>query len=139
MLEHHPSTIGQAGSSRESDKLARVSRKGLLGRLFKPIEEEDAERRRQLPERHECTRTDCVQPRTRVRLVGEITSITIVPRAASPALEVTIDDGHGKATGVFLGRRRIAGVTTGKKMLIEGLAQVERGRTLVYNPAYELL
>ena len=44
----------------------------------------------------------------------------IVPRAGAPALEVTVSDGRGSVVGVFLGRRRIAGLSPGRKVAFEG-------------------
>jgi hypothetical protein len=65
--------------------------------------------------------------------------VRIVPRAGAPALEVAIDDGHGRAVGVFFGRRSLGGLHPGRHLIMEGVAQRDRGRTLLYNPLYTLL
>lgn len=74
-------------------------------------------------------------------VVGEISSLRIVPRAGSPWLEATITDGTGSITAMWTGRRRIAGVTPGKRLVISGRPAVVRGtrRLTLYNPRYELL
>jgi hypothetical protein len=77
--------------------------------------------------------------RQRVTLRGEVTSVKIVPRAGSPSLEVTINDGSGVVNVVFLGRRRILGIDPGQAIEVEGVARAERGRVIVMNPKYELL
>lgn len=63
----------------------------------------------------------------------------MVPRAGSPSLEVTIGDGSGRAVALFTGRRRLAGVDPGRRLLIEGVGRVERGRLLIMNPAYMIV
>lgn len=78
-------------------------------------------------------------PRTPVRIVGEVAAMQVVPRAGSPTLEVTVDDGSGRAVAVFSGRKRIAGVEPGRAILLEGVAGDFRGRLQLLNPAYTLL
>ncbi len=81
------------------------------------------------------------RPREQVSVVGEITSLRIVPRAGSPSLEATISDGTGTVVAVWTGRRRIAGIAPGKRMTISGRGAPigPGGRLLFYNPRYELL
>ena len=79
------------------------------------------------------------EPRERVRLAGEITSIRVVPRAGSPSLEVTISDGTGYATAVFTGRQSIPGITPGRNIAFEGVTRAERPGRVLMNPSYVLL
>ncbi|MSO79495.1 MAG: DNA-binding protein [Acidimicrobiia bacterium] len=79
-----------------------------------------------------------IVPRTEVRVGGEVRSVRMVPRAGAPALEVTISDGRGSATAVFLGRRKIAGVAPGRRMAVEGIAGRTGNRFLMLNPLYTL-
>ena len=62
----------------------------------------------------------------------------IVPRAGAPALEVTVSDGRGAVVGVFLGRRKIAGLSPGRRVALEGVAARDGKRFLMFNPIYEL-
>jgi hypothetical protein len=82
-----------------------------------------------------------VQPRQEFSAVGEISSLRIVPRAGSPSLEATITDGTGSLTAVWTGRRQIAGVGPGRRLVVRGRANPSGpgGRVLLYNPAYDLL
>ena len=79
-----------------------------------------------------------VVTRQHVRVGGEVRSVRVVPRAGAPALEVTVTDGRGSVTAVFLGRRKIGGVTPGRRIAIEGVAGQVGARQLLYNPLYTL-
>ena len=77
--------------------------------------------------------------RQRARVVGEIKSVRIVPRAGAPAMEVQISDGDGSVYAVFLGRRKIGGVVAGRKLIVEGLTMADGKRLMMYNPLFELI
>jgi hypothetical protein len=77
--------------------------------------------------------------RAPIRIGGEIKRLNMVPRAGSPSLEVVVSDGTGEAIAVFTGRRWIGGLDNGRGVLLEGVAAPERGRTVIFNPAYTLL
>lgn len=80
-----------------------------------------------------------VDLRRPARLVGEVVALQVVPRAGSPSLEVTVDDGSGRAVAVFTGRKRLAGLEPGRGVLLEGVAGNVDGRLQMLNPAYTLL
>ena len=77
--------------------------------------------------------------RVRIRIAGEVARMRVVPRAGSPSLEVTVDDGTGRALVIFTGRRRIGGVEPGRSIVVEGTARDANGRVVLMNPAYTLL
>ena len=77
--------------------------------------------------------------RTRIRIAGEVARLRVVPRAGSPSLEVTVDDGSGRALVIFTGRRSIAGLDPGRGVVLEGTARQERNRLVLMNPGYTLL
>jgi hypothetical protein len=77
--------------------------------------------------------------RTPMKVAGEITGMRVVPRAGSPSLEVTVNDGTGLAIAVFTGRTTIPGVQPGKGVVLEGVARQEGTRLLLLNPTYQLL
>ena len=114
----------------------------MLHRLTTPISELDAERLREfcsaLPD---VTPINDVAPRQDATVVGEIQSVRIVPRAGSPSLEATISDGTGTLVAMWTGRRRIAGVGPGRKIVVSGRGAPTgpNGRLLLFNPRYELL
>ena len=47
--------------------------------------------------------------------------------------------GPGGDDLVWLGRRRLAGVEPGRRVRVAGFVTSDRGRTVIYNPRYELL
>ncbi|MGH9190256.1 MAG: OB-fold nucleic acid binding domain-containing protein [Acidimicrobiales bacterium] len=116
--------------------------KKLLHRLTATVSELDLETLRQF-----CTNLPGVipigeaKPRDEISVVGEISSLRIVPRAGSPSLEATISDGSGTLVAVWTGRRHIAGVSPGRKLVVSGRGTDRggRGRLLILNPRYELL
>ena len=56
-------------------------------------------------------------------------------------LEATISDGTGNLMVMWTGRRRIAGIAAGKRLLVtgRGAPKGKGGRLLITNPRYELL
>jgi len=117
-----------------------------LKKLFKNLttstSELDAERLRKFCEsRQGVVSIVELPPRVEGTVVGEIMSMRIVPRAGSPSLEATITDGSGSIVVVWTGRRKIAGVTPGKRLVVSGrgAATGPKGRLLMFNPSYELL
>ena len=81
-------------------------------------------------------------PREEIIVVGEITNLRIVPKPdGSPWLEATITDGTGYLVVMWTGRRKIAGVNAGRRLMIRGRGAPtgSGGRLLIYNPHYELL
>jgi RecG-like helicase len=113
--------------------------KKMVQRLTKPIDELDREHLTEFCEARRLAPMDEVQERSRVHVGGEVRSVRIVPRAGAPALEVTISDGRGSVVAVFLGRRKIAGLSPGRKVAIEGMAGRDGSQIVVVNPEYEFL
>jgi hypothetical protein len=114
--------------------------KNLVNRLTKPVEEHDREKLVEFCSSLEgCHSTDELQPRKVGRFVGEISSVRIVPRAGAPSLEVGVTDGRGIVTAVFFGRKKIAGLTPGRRLVLEGMVAPLNNRPFMYNPVYELL
>ncbi len=112
--------------------------KSLRSRLTKSNEDLHAEALQARFEDDSCSAIGEVRGRGRVRLHGEVAALQVVPRAGAPSLEVTVDDGTGRAVAVFTGRKRIGGLDPGRPVLVEGVARRERGRLLLINPAYTL-
>ena len=81
------------------------------------------------------------EPRQEITVAGEISSMRIVPRAGTPSLEATVNDGSGSLVVVWTGRRKIPGVSPGKRLVLSGRGapQGANGRLTVLNPRYELL
>lgn len=105
-------------------------------RLTTPIEQLDREDLVEFCRECGFDPLDEIQPRTRVATGGEVRSVRIVPRAGAPALEVTLSDGRGSVTAVFLGRRKIAGLTPGRRIAVRGMVGRDGNQLLIYNPEY---
>lgn len=114
----------------------------MLHRLTTPIDQLDKERLREfvltVPD---VTAIGALVARQEANVVGEIQSVRIVPRAGSPSLEATITDGTGTLVAMWTGRRRIAGIAPGKRLVVTGRGSPTGpgGRLLLFNPRYELL
>lgn len=74
-----------------------------------------------------------------VRLRGMLRSVTLRPRGGVPALEAELDDGSGRITLIWLGRRRIVGISPGRSVDVTGRIGVQDGIRIMYNPRYSLM
>ena len=110
-----------------------------MNKLTKPTEEVDRERLAEWCAAAGGTALKDVEVRKPVRVSGEVRSIRIVPRAGADALEATISDGEGALTAVFLGRRKILGISPGRRVFLEGVVAHDGGTNVMYNPLYEFV
>lgn len=110
----------------------------FVDRIIKPIEEQDREALQAWTEALGVTPLDRLQPREPARVAGEVRSVRIVPRAGAPALEVTVTDGTGSVTAVFLGRRKILGISPGRRIVLEGVVGFDGLQAEIFNPLYTL-
>ncbi len=113
--------------------------RGVLHRLRSTESELDAERLEAdaLDSGAERIRDcDCGQPAT---VVGRLRSVTMRPGQQTPAVEAQLYDGTGEMTLLFLGRRRIPGITAGRPLAAHGRPVVRDGVRMMVNPRYELL
>lgn len=111
----------------------------LVERITKPTSELDREELAAFCDELGLTPMDEIVPRSPCRVGGEVKAVRIVPRAGADALEATVSDGRGQVVAVFLGRRKVAGVTPGRRLVLEGVLAEDGNRLVVYNPVYTLL
>jgi hypothetical protein len=107
--------------------------------LTKSTDDVDRDRLRDWSGTQESEPLDQLELRKPVRMAGEVRSVRIIPRAGADALEVHVSDGRGSVTAVFLGRRRIAGLGLGRRIILEGVAVQSGSQRFVYNPLYTLV
>lgn len=119
--------------------MARVTLRKAVHRWTTPIEQLDREDLVEFCREQGFEPLDEIEPRTRVATGGEVRSVRLVPRAGAPALEVTVSDGRGSVTAVFLGRRKIAGLTPGRRIALTGMVARNGNQLLIYNPDYTFL
>ncbi len=80
-----------------------------------------------------------LRARQPARVAGRIKTVRVQPRAGVSSLECTIGDGTGQLLLVFQGRRRVAGIEPGARVVVEGMVAA-RGRNLVMvNPLYWIM
>lgn len=79
-----------------------------------------------------------VRWRQHARVAGRVRSVRIQPWGGVPTLECTLVDGTGGVDVVFLGRREIAGIRPGSRLVAEGILGAHHGRLALLNPDYEL-
>jgi hypothetical protein len=77
--------------------------------------------------------------RERAKVAGRIRSLTVQPWGSVPTLECVIDDDKGRLVVAFLGRRQIAGLQPGARIIVEGTVTERRGRLTIINPSYEFV
>ena len=74
------------------------------------------------------------------RVRGRVRDLRVRPTGGEiSTLEVTLVDDSGGITIMFLGRRRIGGITLGREMEVEGMVGENRARLVMLNPLYTLL
>ena len=80
-----------------------------------------------------------VQWRERVRVRGRVRSMRIQPWSGVATLECVIVDDTGGLTLVFLGRRKVAGLTLGAWVEASGMAGEQRGYLAILNPEFQIV
>jgi amino acid transporter len=76
--------------------------------------------------------------RQRAKVVGKVYSMRVQPWSGVAALELSLVDDTGALTVVFFGRRRLPGVTTGTRLVVEGVVGEHHGSMAILNPAYQI-
>jgi hypothetical protein len=87
----------------------------------------------------DCTPVSEVRYRQRARVAGRIHSMRVQPHGGIASLECTLVDDTGGIALVFLGRRSIAGMKVGSRVIAEGTVGEDHGRLAILNPTYEFL
>jgi hypothetical protein len=80
-----------------------------------------------------------LQPRQRARVAGRVKSLTVQPWGNVPTLQLQLTDDHGKIVVAFLGRRQIAGLGPGSRIMVDGTVTERRGHLVMINPEYEFV
>ncbi len=116
----------------------------FVEKFTKPVDEQDREQLESWCAARGGAPLDALELRRPVQIVGEVRSVRIVPRAGAASLEATVQDGRGTVTAVFLGRRKITGLSPGRRVRLEGVVTNHRNANsasdrMVYNPVYQLL
>ncbi len=79
-----------------------------------------------------------VEWRHRAKVAGQVESVRVRPWGDTPQLIATVVDETGGLTLVF-GRRKLAGLRAGARLVAEGMVTEASGRLTMFNPLIELL
>lgn len=111
----------------------------LLRRLTASASHLDAVQLQEEVEQRDCMPLrDCAAGRY-VQVVGRLKAVVYTPSETVPTLEAELFDGYDSLELVWLGRRRIAGLEPGRRVVVRGRVGEHNGRKAIYNPWYELL
>jgi hypothetical protein len=77
--------------------------------------------------------------RQRVRVKGKVKAVRVQPLAGVAGIRATVVDDTDQLTIVFVGRRQVAGIEPGRKLLAEGVIVEQYGKRVMLNPVYRLL
>jgi RecG-like helicase len=116
---------------------------GLFRRAFDRLSETDEERLAEETRDWAATIPTCVRIadaplRTHVTIAGVIRRLTVLPMEDNEALEVLVTDGTGEVVVQFMGRRSIAGLGLGTRVVVEGVLGEQHGVVKMRNPRLEL-
>jgi hypothetical protein len=116
----------------------QVALRKFVERMTKPTDEVDREKLSSWCAVQGATPISEIQARRPVFVAGEVRSVRIVPRAGADALEATVSDGESSITAVFLGRRKVRGLSPGRRVTLEGVVGPSDERYM-FNPVYTLV
>jgi RecG-like helicase len=119
--------------------MSSASDQGFLNRVFGRTEGEvDAEELREHAAGLGCISIDSAPLGEPVTITGRVRQVVLRPRAGVPALSAEVYDGSQGLNLVWLGRRRIRGITPGRTLVAEGRITRQAGQLTMFNPKYEL-
>ncbi|HUY86968.1 MAG TPA: amino acid permease, partial [Acidimicrobiales bacterium] len=115
------------------------SKPGEIPQSALPAQLSSAERLAGIPEAEGTQPIGEVRYRQMVAVAGRVKSVRIQPYAGVPNLECLLVDGTGALPLVFVGRREVAGIGPGAKLVARGRVCEHHGRLSILNPEYEFL
>ena len=80
-----------------------------------------------------------VSYRQRARVAGRVRSVRVQPWSGVATLECQVVDASGGILVVFLGRKQVAGIAPGAKIVVEGMVGDHGGRLAILNPDYRII
>lgn len=110
----------------------------LLNRLTASVQRLDAAELESEVAQMPCAKLKSVTLGDRAVVAGRLRSVLYAPTENVPVLEAELFDGSAAILLVWLGRRRIAGIEPGRRILAKGRVGLHDGRLAIYNPWYEL-
>ena len=108
-------------------------------RVDEPIEPGDGDAPRRSGSPNRTGSIGSVAFRDRVVLAGEVKYLNVQPWSGVATLEVALADATGQISVVFLGRRSIAGIEPGTRLVVDGIVGAHHGHLAILNPRYRIL
>jgi hypothetical protein len=121
-----------------ADRPSHGGGRGLLARLLASQSEIEAVDEQRVAHERGTTLAAQTRPRSRAEVSGVLRSVTYRPEGNVPALVAELYDGSGSVDLVWLGRRDVAGIQPGRRLVASGMVCPGRRRNTIYNPRYEL-
>lgn len=115
-----------------------VARRGFFSRLVASRAEIEAVDEQAVAHRRGGTLAADTRPRSRAEVSGVLRAVTYRPQGRVPALVAELYDGSGSVDLVWLGRRDVAGIQPGRRIVAAGMVSPGARRNTIYNPRYEL-
>ncbi len=113
-------------------------RLSLLSRLTASAQRLDAAQLESEIEKLPCAKLKNLKLGEPAVVGGRLRNVVYTPTANVPILTAELYDGSGSVTLVWLGRRRIAGIEPGRRILARGRVSKHDRKLAIYNPWYEL-
>lgn len=111
----------------------------LTRRLTEDIDQLDAEEMAESSQASGAVRACDCRRGDEVTMRGRLRSVDSCPKSSNATVQAELFDGTDPVTLVWIGRRRIPGIETGKQLLVRGRIGDRNGQKVIYNPYYELL
>ena len=114
-----------------------------MGRISRTLERLSTENIEAEELQHDAAKAGCQlianqADRSVVTIHGVLRSVTLRPVDGVTALEAELYDGSDTVTLVWLGRRKIEGITAGRQLKAFGRIGMRGTTRIIYNPRYEL-
>jgi RecJ-like exonuclease len=110
----------------------------LVRRLTSDVEALDADELTEKIEASGAQRACDCRSGEEVTVFGRLRSVQLCAGDQAATVKAELFDGTDTVTLVWLGRRRIPGIETGRTLKVRGRMADRDGRKVLYNPYYEL-
>jgi len=74
----------------------------------------------------------------RVCVEGLVRAVTLRPLNSNPTVEIDLFDGTSSVTVSWIGRRKLPGITPGRRLVVHGRLAGSDVHPVIFNPRYEL-
>jgi len=102
------------------------------------VERQESDELRRRTAQAGCAAIEDAPARERTDVHGTLTSVKLRPLGDATSLEAELYDGTGTITLIWLGRRRIEGISPGRSLTATGRLGRRGAERVMYNPAYRL-